>query len=197
MCILKGYININFLFVFVLKFLVVCISIMFIVPRSSVLRKAFEYVNTWTSWNKKYQIHSGWCLVLLLDYNSLFVLCQREREVVPYCSKLILSVSWKTIFVWWNIIIFFYKSSWLRCHKHKEKETMNTRFEWLDFLMLSITIWNLSLKKTILEWWNIVILIFTIPGHCDVTSTKKKKRWTQDLNDYTSSCSVSQSEIFP
>ena len=131
---------------------------------------------------------------------------------------------------------FFYKSRWLWCHEHKEKETMNTRFEWLDFLMHSITIWNLSLKKnyfsmmkyrnfvflqfqvaamsraqrkrndehkiwmttlphaqyhnlepfskkeTILVWWNIVIF-FTSSGDCGVTSTKKKKRWTQDLND--------------
>ena len=92
---------------------------------------------------------------------------------------------------------FFYMSRWLRCHEHKEKETMNTRFEWLDFLRLSITIWNLSLKKkkTILVWWNIVIF-FTSPGDCGVTSRKKKKRWTQDLNDYTSSCSVSQSWTF-
>ena len=43
MFILKGYININFLFVFVLK-LVVRVCIIFFVLRSSVLRKAFEFV---------------------------------------------------------------------------------------------------------------------------------------------------------
>ena len=44
MRLLKGYIDINFLFVFVLKCLVVYMHIIFFVPRSSVLRKAFKFV---------------------------------------------------------------------------------------------------------------------------------------------------------
>ena len=67
----------------------------------------------------------------------------------------------KTILVWWNIVIFFNMSRWQRCQELKEKETMNTRFEWLHFHMLSITIWNLSLKKnyfSMMKYRNFVFL---------------------------------------
>ena len=51
-------------------------------------------------------IGSGRCLVLLLVSYALFVLCQGKGEVILCCSKLIFGISWKTILVWWNIVIF-------------------------------------------------------------------------------------------
>ena len=92
-------ININFLFIFVLKCHVVFVCFILLVPRSSVLRKAFEFVQLWISRNENNLVRSSRCLVLLLVSYSLFFLSQDQRR---NCSRLIFGVSWKTIFIFFH-----------------------------------------------------------------------------------------------
>ena len=72
------YLSLNFLLVVCVC---VCVCVIFLVSRMSVLKKAFEFVKFWISWNENYQIRSGRCMVLLLVSYSLFFLCQRKRRV--------------------------------------------------------------------------------------------------------------------
>ena len=53
--------------------LVVCVCIIFFVPRSSVSRKAFEFDKLWISKNGNYQVHSGLSqLVGAVEYTDCF-----------------------------------------------------------------------------------------------------------------------------